>query len=236
VIKRPILFFVIPLILICIALSFYFQVAYLLDISWTNFYQVHRHITLPNWCTIALLVTTATMIYRGHHSTKWLIPITILMVAWNNYLVSAYGHNFNSMETTFGSLFFPLIFAPLYTKKYRRIISDRRFHWWETSPRKNHQAYVAINPFVSSTINSRTYDVSKSGLFVEINDIAWEQLPKVGERVNLSICLDTLRKVRCEAVVVRTAEATGQYPRGMGLHFTELTNDNRRTLNSFLEH
>lgn len=234
--KKPILFIIIPIVLIGIASSFYFQVAYLLDLEWTNFYQIHRHITLPNWFTMALLVATAVMIYRGHRSTKWLMPMTMLMVGWNNYLVSAYANNFSSMETLLGTLFFPLLLAPMYTKKHQKLISDRRFHWWETSPRKNHQAYVAINPFVSSTINSRTYDVSKSGLFVQIDDIAWENLPKVGERVNVSITLDTLRKVRCEAVVVRAVEAKGQYPRGMGLHFTELTSENRRTLNSFLDH
>lgn len=234
--KKPLLFNIIPLFLIGIACSFYFQVAYLMDLEWTNFYQIHRHITLPNWITMGFLVTSAISIYRGHRFTKWLMPVTFLMVCWNNYLVAAYAGNYSPTETFMGSMFFPLLFAPFYTKKNRILLSDRRFHWWETSPRKNHKAFVSVNPFASSTFNSRTYDVSRSGLFVQIDETAWDQLPKVGERVNVSITLDTLRKVRCEAVIVRIDEAKGNYPRGMGLHFTELSSDNRRTLNSFLGH
>lgn len=233
--KKPLVFNFIPLILLGIAISFYFQVAFLLDLQWTDFYQVHTHITLPNWITMGLLALSAIAIYRGNRYAKFLMPATVFMVFWNNYLVAAYANNFSMFETMAGSVCFPILFAPLYTKKNRTILTDRRQHWWQRAQRVHHKAYVSVNPFVSSSFASRTYDVSKSGLFLQLDDIAWEQLPKVGERVNLSITLDTLRKVRCEAVIVRLDEAKGTYPRGMGLHFTELSSDSRRTLHSFLD-
>ncbi len=235
-IKKPLAFNFIPLILLGIAISFYFQVAVLLDLPFTDFYRIHQHITFPNWVTILLITTTALAIYRGHRMAKILMPASMFMVFWNNYLVAAYGNNFSVVETMMGSLCFPVVFVPLYTRTSQKLLSDKRHHWWQRAPRLQHVAHVTVNPFVSSSFNSKSYDVSKSGLFIQLDDIAWAQLPKMGERVNVSITLDTLRKVRCEAIIVRLDEAKGTYPRGMGLHFTELSSESKRALNSFLDH
>lgn len=234
--KKPLAFNFIPLILMGIAISFYFQVGILLDLPFTDFYKIHRHITLPNWITISLLTISAIAIYRGHRLAKFLMPVTVFMVCWNNYLVASYGNNFSTLETLFGSLCFPVLFVPLYTRKNQKLLSDKKHHWWQRAHRRQHVAHVSVNPFRSSSFNSKTYDVSKSGLFIQLDDVAWAQLPKLGERVNVSITLDTLRKVRCEAVIVRLDEAKGTYPRGMGLHFTEITSESRRALHSFLDH
>ncbi|MCC6138392.1 MAG: PilZ domain-containing protein [Bdellovibrionaceae bacterium] len=233
--KKPIVFNLIPLILIAIAFSFYFQIAYLLDLKLTSTYRILTHITLPNWVTMLLLTASAFTIYHGSRYAKVFMPLTVLAVVWNNYLVAAYANNFSLVQTLTPALFFPFLFLPFYSQVNQTLLSDRRQHWWETARRKAITAPVVVNPFVSNSFNSRSYDVSKSGLFLQLDQATWESLPKVGERVNLSITLDTLRKVRCEAVIVRLEEAKGNYPRGMGLHFTELSSDSRRTLNSFLD-
>lgn len=234
--KKPLAFNFIPLILIAVAASFYFQVAVLLDLPFSDFYRIPSHITLPNWITIVLLTLSAVTIYRGNSLAKILMPATVLMVCWNNYLVAAYAENFSVFQTLMGSVCFPFVFAPLYTRNSQKVLSDKRHHWWQRAPRRQHVAHVSVNPFVSASFNSKTYDVSKSGLFIQLDDVTLAQLPKLGERVNVSINLDTIRKVRCEAVIVRVNEAKGTYPRGMGLHFTEISSESRRALNSFLDH
>lgn len=233
--KKPIVFNIVPFILLAIAISFYFQIAFLLDLQFSEFFRILSHVTLPNWITMVCLSATAFVLFRGNKWAKLLMPLTVFALIWNNYLVSAYANNYSLVQTLTASLFFPLLFLPFYSKANQKLLSDKRNHWWEPARRKAHIAPVTVNPFVSSSFNSRSYDVSKSGLFLQLDEVAWEALPKVGERVNLSITLDTLRKVRCEAVIVRLDEAKGNYPRGMGLHFTELSSDSRRTLNTFLD-
>lgn len=235
--KKPILLNVIPMVLIVIAMSFYFQIVYLLHLDIIDISRVLSHITLPNWLTIFCLIATSICLYKGNSIAKIFMPLTVAVVVWNNYLVSSYAHNFSMLQTLLGSLSIGLLFVPLYSKKYQSILSDKRRHWWDCESRMEYRAPVTVNPFIRSSFMSRSYDVSKSGIFVEIDPSSQlENLPKVGERVNINIALDTLRKIRCEAVVVRISEKNGKYPRGMGLKFTELNPESRRTLNHFFDH
>lgn len=234
--KKPLLLSLVPAVLLLIAISFYFQISYLLDFQITDFYSIFSHITLSNWISILFISATALFLYKGSKWAKLLMPLTVFVLSWNNYLVYAYSSNFSLIETVLGSLGLPILFSPFYTKKYRDILSQQKRHWWIRDHRVPHEAAVSVNPFVSHSFNTRTYDVSKSGLFLKLDRVDLQNLPKIGERVNLSISLDTLRKVRCEAVIVRMDESKGLYPRGMGLKFTQIDSDNRKTLNSFLDH
>ncbi|MCB9072753.1 MAG: PilZ domain-containing protein [Bdellovibrionaceae bacterium] len=234
--KKPLCLYIIPAILVGLAFSFYAQVSYLLDLHWLELQQVVTHIPLINWMTMGLLVTSAYLIYKANRYAKLFVPLTITCVGWNNYLVGSYQENYSAFEALWSASLFPFLFTPLLSKKIRDIFQNKQTQWWQTAPRKPISAHVAVNPFVSTSFNSKTYDISKTGLFINLKDLPWENLPKLGERVNMNITLDTLRKVRVEAIIVRLDEAKGSYPRGMGLRFTDISKENRKILDNFLIH
>jgi hypothetical protein len=234
--KKPISLRAIPLFLLAIACSFYFQVAFLLDFNTTHFIQILQHIPLVNWITIFLLIGNAFAIYKGHRLTKLLTPLSIACVFWNNYLVGQYQENKWTYDTLLSASLFPLVYTPLLTRNMRSIFSNKRHQWWQTAKRKSITTNVAVNPFAGPTFVTRTFDVSKTGLFICLDEEEWQSLPKIGERVKLNITIDTLRKVRCEAIIVRLEEPKGAYPRGMGLRFTSVSKESKRTLQTLLNH
>ncbi|MCC6137750.1 MAG: PilZ domain-containing protein [Bdellovibrionaceae bacterium] len=233
--KKPLLFTIVPLILIGVCASFYFQTALVLNTSLTNYSRILSKITTSNWITMVAMIASGITILRSSRWAKLLMPITIGIVFWNNYLVAAYTSNFTKSQIVFAAILFALLFAPLYTKKIQFVLSDTKHQWWRTAFRKKHKVSVVIKRSEGPALHAKSHDVSVSGLFLRFDHEAWTTLPKVGEKVELCLYLDPSHEVQCSAVVVRQVDAKGFSPRGMGLQFAEIPHKQRKTLESFLD-
>ncbi|MCJ8275230.1 MAG: PilZ domain-containing protein, partial [Bdellovibrionales bacterium] len=61
-----------------------------------------------------------------------------------------------------------------------------------------------------------------------------KQKPKVGDRIRVTFNVNSMRKIRCEAVVVRHCEARGRYPEGLGLRFIDFDKVHHKTFQKLI--
>lgn len=233
--KKPLLFTLVPLILVGVCASFYFQTAYVLNTELSNYQRILGKITVSNWITMAAMIISGIAILRSSTWSKLFMPLTVAIVFWNNYLVATKTNNFSKTQIVLAAVLFVLVFAPLYTKKIQHVLSDRRNQWWKTAFRKKHKIPISIAPKQSAAFSTQTVDVSSTGLFLQVDDREWDTLPKVGEKVQLQLALNPSQEIKCTAIVVRHTEARGFTPRGIGLQFVEFEGKTRKDLDSFLK-
>lgn len=233
---RPRIVYWMSFLLLGICLSIPIQIAILYQHSFSEIGPIFQKVSLPNMISMALILLSATLYFQISPYLKFIAPLTIVSIFWNNYLVGSFGQDFALSQTMTGALLFSGIYMPLLRKDLRQILSHPQQRWWRRSPRFQKQVGVILNPFVGSTLEAQTFDLSESGAFIPIQGKPWAELPKVGERLKMSIHFDTLRKIRCEAVVVRAVEARGNYPQGIGIRFTEMDSTYKKSLNNFLHH
>lgn len=233
--KKPLLFTIVPIILIGVCASFYFQTAYVLNTPLTNYQRILSKITLSNWVTMITLIVAGITIMRSSKLAKLFMPIAVCIVFWNNYLVATRTNNFTKTQIALAAVLFMLVFAPMYSKRIQMVLSDRRHQWWRTAFRKKHKLPVNVLPLHGDGFTAQTVDVSTTGLFVNVEQRDWTTLPKVGEKVRLNITLDSSKAVTCSAVVVRITEANSFTPRGMGLQFGEFEGKTRKDLDMYLK-
>jgi len=167
--KKPLLFTIVPLILIGVCASFYFQTAYVLQVPLTRYSLILSKITLPNWITMISMIISGVLILKSSKWARVAMPISIGTVLWNNYLVSTYSKHFSREQIILGVLLFAFLFLPLYTKKMQKVLSDRNMQWWRTAFRKKNQIPVAIVTQKEQRYNTESHDVSKTGLFLRFD-------------------------------------------------------------------
>lgn len=232
--KRPLMLYLIPLFLLSIALSFPIQAALLYDHQLSELGAILSKITFVNWFTMIVICATAYSLYQGSAYCKLLIPLSIGTVILNNYFVGQWGQDFNMAESSMASVLFAFSFAPLMHKPTLTVLTDPKKRWWARAQRHMTQVPITINPFVGQTLNARTFDISDSGVFVSLSSDDLSNIPKVGDKLRLSITLGSMKKLKCDARVVRFAKPTGIYPQGLGLEFIQIDKQDKVDLKRYL--
>ena len=222
--------------LLLVAGSFPLQAALLYQHSFSELGSILQKISLLNFVSICLMATTAYMLFMVSPYLKVMCPLTIACLAWNNYVVGSYGQDFTMAQAMLGTGLFAGLFVPLFRKDIRLILSDPHRRWWRRANRLHKNIDVILNPFVGQTLLAQTFDLSESGAFIPFENKSWDEIPKVGERIKISLHIDTIRKIKCEAIVVRVVEPLGNYPKGIGIRFIEMNEAHKRSLNNFLTH
>lgn len=233
---KPKIVYWMSLALFAIALAIPMQIAILYQHSLSELDSIFQKITLLNFICMAMMLTCAYLLINISPYLKLFAPITIVTLAWNNYLVGSYGEDFQMSQTILGTGLFAGLFVPLLRKDLRQILSEPHRRWWRRANRYLKSVDVILNPFVGQTLQAHTFDLSESGAFIPFEDKPLNEIPKVGERIKISLHLDTLRKIKCEAIVVRAVEPKGSYPKGIGVQFTHMNETYKRSLNNFLNH
>jgi hypothetical protein len=219
-----------------VAASFPLQAAILYQHSFSELGSILQKLSLLNFIAICMLATTAYLLFTVSPYLKYMCPLTIACLAWNNYVVGNYGQDFSMPQAMLGTGLFAGLFVPLFRKDLRLVLSDPDRRWWRRAHRVPRNIDVILNPYVGQTLLAQTFDLSESGAFIPFENKSWDEIPKVGERIKISLHIDTLRKIKCEAVVVRVVEPKGNYPKGIGVRFIEMNDTHKRSLNNFLTH
>lgn len=195
---------------------------------------IFQKITLMNWIMAGVLLCTAVAIYNVSPWLKVLAPLSVLTVSWNNYLTGAYATDFNMSQALAATGLYMGILLPLFKKDVRFLMNNPKKRWWTRPQRLQKEFPVTLNPYVGNTVHSKVFDISETGAFIKIDGIDFSSIPKIGEHLNLNLTLGTLKKVRCEAVVVRVEESKGIYPRGIGVKFIRVNAHQKKHLSQLL--
>lgn len=233
---KPKIVYLMSLMLVAITISMPLQIAWLYQHSLSELGSILQKISLANTLSMILMLTTAYLLIHISPYLKFVAPLTIICLAWNNYLVGNYGQDFQMSQTMVGTGLFAGLFVPLFRKDIRLILSQPQRRWWRRAQRYQKNIDVILNPYVGHTLQAHTFDLSESGAFIPFENKSLDEIPKVGERLKISLHIDTLRKIKCEAVVVRVVEPRGTYPKGIGVRFTDMNETHKRSLNNFLTH
>ena len=218
-IMRPKQFYFVAAAMFAVALSFPVQVMFLYGHHWSETSAIFSKITSINWLVIGSLIFGAYLYFHASRYILYVAPIILALVAFNNYLVGAFAGDFSLIQTSMGTAGIGALFFPLALPSSRVVLKDPKRRWWRRSKRINKRLAATVNPYVGGMVHGHTFDVSKSGAFVCLEDDN-NELPKIGDTVRISFNVNSMKKIRCEAVVVRIAEPQGRYPKGMGIRFT----------------
>jgi hypothetical protein len=232
-IMRPKQFYFVAAIMLLIALSFPIQAMLLYGHSWTEWGAILQKIT---WLNALVMLTFTVSAYFYFHASRvvlYLAPVLLVLVALNNYWVGQYAGDFSMLQTSLGTLAVAFLFAPLTLPSSKVVLRDPKRRWWRRSKRINKRVATTLNPYVGDMITAHTFDVSETGAFLCLNEEQTE-LPRVGDTVRISFNVSAMKKIRCEAIVVRITEARGHYPRGMGIKFVDMDRIHEKKFSEFL--
>lgn len=233
---KPRIIYWMCLCLVAVVFAVPLQAAIIYQHSFLEIAEIFYKLSYPNWVMMGSILLTIYFLYHVSPFLKIFAPLTILTIAWNNYLVGEYGQDFPLYQTLAGTALCSMIFAPLFKKEIRQLLNDPRRRWWNRAKRLNKSVDVTLNPYVGQTLMAHTFDLSESGAFIPFENVPWSEIPKVGERLKVSLQINTLRKIKGEAIVVRAVEARGSYPQGIGIRFIELDGSSKKNLSQFLDH
>lgn len=234
-IVRPFQFYVVALLMFGIALSFPLQVVFLYGHSWTEYGAIFAKITWLNWLVIGSFILAGYFYLSASRGLLVFGPIMLVLVGVNNYFVGQFSGDYSMFQANLGTFSVALLYSPLLMPSSQLILKDPKRRWWRRSKRYNRRVAATINPFVGDMIHAHTYDISKTGAFVCLESMDPENLPKVGDTIRLCFNVNSMRKIRCEAVVVRFSEAKGRYPQGMGVKIVDIDKLYQKSFQQFVE-
>lgn len=228
--SRPFAITFFSILLICVGLSIPVQAMYL-----ENFNNFLRSMTWLNGLVMCLCLATAVATYHVHNSFKYLLPLTLGAVVFNNWWVGHVGFDFNMNETMLASFAFAGIYCSLLEKSSFMVLRDPKLKWWHVASRKKIQIPVSLKKLRGKALAIRAFDISESGMFLQ--DIQKEEFRnyQVGERIEVDLHFNEILKVRCQAKIVRKTHRQGMYPAGIGLQFTESNRETKATLRRLVD-
>lgn len=233
---RPKIVYFIAFAILSVVLSLPIQSALLYQNNLKELPEIFAKLTYINWMMAIVLTATALAVFNVSPHIKALVPFSVALVGWNNYLAGSYNTDYSLSQALLGAGLFAGLMVPLLKKDVRYLLNNPKMRWWARSPRKNRSVPVTVNPYVGSTWQTKTFDISETGAFISFERQNFEELPKIGEHLKLNLNINTLKKIKCEAIVVRVEEPKGMYPRGIGVKFIKIKGDQKRNLSNYLEH
>jgi len=215
------------------ALSFPVQVMWLYGHGFDEIGAIFTKLTSLNWLVVSGLLVGSYLYFQASRWIVYFAPVFLTLVFYNNYQVGVFAQDFSLVQTSFASLGAGLLFVPLLMPSSQVILKDPKRRWWRRSKRINKEVAATLNPFVGEMIQARTFDISQTGTFLAL-DGSQQHCPKVGDTVRVSFNINGMKRIRCEAVVVRIAEPKGCYPRGIGLRFLEFEKMHQKSFEKLL--
>lgn len=230
---RPKQFYIAAIIMFLLALSFPVQVVFLYGHHWSEWATIFSKITWLNWLVAVSFVVCGYLYFNASRLLIVAAPVIVILSIVNNYVVGKFAGDYSLAQTNFASLGVALLFTPLLMPSSQIILRDPKRRWWRRSKRFNKRVSATINPYVGEMLQAHTYDISKTGAFLSV-DINSEDVPKVGDVIRVSLNVNSMKKIRCEAQVVRVTEANGRYPDGIGLKFLEIKKSHQKSFQQFV--
>ena len=196
------------------------------DGGFSEWEMIVNKLTQLNWILISLFTINFMLCLKASPYLKIFLPITILLVALNNWVVSHFGTDYHETLTLTSTLLFSILCYGFFFTKGVEAINNPSIRWWLVPKRhlKNFPVWLESNK--GNKILARVFDISKTGLFISsIEGNNWfTKYFSLGEVVSIKLATSSGLELRVDAEVVRKASQTrGNYPEGLGLQFKGLT-------------
>ncbi|MCB0366462.1 MAG: PilZ domain-containing protein [Bdellovibrionaceae bacterium] len=233
---RPRLLLLMALVFLGLVISFPVQVFVLYGHGLDEWPQLLSKISLLNYLVAFSLLANIPFILRA---SQWLwvtLPLTILMVGWNNWVVSAAGHDFSQATTWVATGAFSALAGFIFLPSVWSLLREPKKRWWLQAPRKEVSLPMTLEPVRGTTIQARTFDLSRTGAFIPLDKERDGEYPvRAGDVITVKFNLGSLKRISCHARVVRRAISVGHYPSGIGLQFIELKRTHERILRDYVD-
>lgn len=233
--KRPFILVAWALSFALIALSFPLQIGLTYGHSFKELSLIFSKITLLNWLVISALLVNIPLLLRASLWVSVSLPLTIGLVAWNNYVVAIVGHDFSESQTALATAGFILLNGLIFHPQVMLSLRQPRKRWWLQCPRKKIRVPIQVTSIRGPAIHLNTFDLSATGAFIPFGESFSPQTKYApGKKISLKLSLDLLNEVRCSAEIIRSCPSQGHYPGGLGLRFLDLSRQDRKSLDSYL--
>ncbi|MCB0420016.1 MAG: PilZ domain-containing protein, partial [Bdellovibrionales bacterium] len=235
--KRPLIFFILSIVFLGIALSFPFQAAWVYG---EGLWDVANNIEMISFLNVLVMIALVAHIPLFLRASRWLIltlPATVVLVAWNNYVVGAMDMGASLPWIVSATAGFIALSGSLLAPSPRRLLLNPSLRWWLQKRRAKVVMPVEIKGCRFDLDHLKTFDLSTSGAYLTgFSDADWERTPEVGKVFDLSLALSPLLKIKCEAKLVRVSEkGTDSYPRGIGIQFVDLKRRDQQKMDRYLK-
>lgn len=179
--------------------------------------MIWHKISWLNLCVILLSLVNAVLFWRGSRYVLYLMPLSFMMMAVNNYFVSSLADDYTFKQTSFATLAYIFPHFLLLYHKSAQVFWEPTLRWWLCPKRYPFGLPVTVETSQGKRILSHTFDISETGAFLKINI---EDL-EAGEEINLEIP-SASGPYMFKAQIVRKAAPKGHYPAGVGVKFSQL--------------
>lgn len=232
--KRPYSLILLSFFLICIAIGFPLQIMFIYGHSISELGTIYDKLTWLNLLCMFFCLLNAYFLFEGMKIVHWTIPISLVIVTFNNFTVSRIGVDFTHSQTMVASLSFLMLYSLLFEPKAKAVLTGSLKKWWKNPPRYKLHLPISILPHCGIPFDSKTHDLSYGGFFIPYDQSENSQKLLPGKKISIKLALDQLTNIRCEGHVVRVALAAGTYPSGMGVKFDNMNFSDRRLLKKYL--
>ncbi|MGB0452175.1 MAG: PilZ domain-containing protein [Bacteriovoracaceae bacterium] len=199
------------------------QVSYLyghhLTQEWS---QIWDKLTGTNVILMGLLIGLCVGLLRASFS-KFLLPLTLAIMIFNNVIVGMDGADFTLLETFVASLSLGALSLWIISRRSYKAMTNRSLQWWRSDPRYELNVPVKLGLNELERQDFSTFDISRSGVFVKTNSeqgILNDPKLKLGGNFLLYF-KDSKSPVNVE-VVRHQISQSGKYMQGLGLKFVDL--------------
>jgi hypothetical protein len=224
---RPKIFVFLSVALVLVGLSVPTQIYLLYGHGIGESSAALHKLTTLNWIVTVSCVACGLLAWNASPWVKFAAPVSLVAVIWNNCVVASVGQDFGRGGVVLALLFFMALHALWFVDSSRVVLKDSSKRWWITPRRKRIAATALVQTWLGESFTTQTFDISRSGVFLElatsgvVDSMSLRELKNLqsGRHLTLKIMLSPFRTIRCDAEVVRVSSATSSHPAGVGLKF-----------------
>jgi hypothetical protein len=219
---------VISILFFGIAIGLPLQVAWMFEHAPWEIVPIGAKLTPLNWAILTLSALSGFLALRASRALLVSLPVLVLLVVYNNWLVGAFGMNYAFATTLFSSGLFLFVLGISFTRSTLNSILEPKLRWWMTPTRLQTRLPVFVwNREGIQQFETETFDISETGAFI-VSRL------EIGTKVDVLLPLQNCTAVQCQAEVVRASEPRGKYPAGVGVRFLNLSWSDQRKLRTLL--
>jgi hypothetical protein len=196
-----------------------------------------------NWVVVVLASLNGFLLLRASQALKFSVPLFLVAVLWNNWLVAEMGLNspgWAAFLASFGSVFAHLLLLRL---EPRTLLASPDLRWWLTPKRKPLSVIVEVRPVLGGELQSTALNISAGGALISVGTADREMMRAVpiknldvGVHCAVRLALDQLNVIQCQAQIVRQSPVgRGEYPQSFAVKFLGLDRNTRRALEAYCE-
>ncbi len=226
--KRPFILTLFALVFVMVALSIPIQIMALYNHGPQDWPMVLQKITLTNWAVITICLINAVLSAQAHKALFFTLPLSVLLVIVNNFLVYRFGTDYSGMQAAISGLFFSVFCLGVFQKDSMKALRNPHLQWWKPAKRRQLSLPVWLEIDGKPQL-ARTVDISSTGAF--LSTIGEDQADtniqlsanEAGSSLKIYLGLEE-RELAMEAEIVRFGGGgKSQLPSGIGVRFKDMS-------------